>query len=224
MLWTEEAQLLILHLENIIIDRYKILEFDFNKGMDDYIIENIMIDNFRMPLDVVGVYTFLALRIYGVIDNMLIKHYYFDQIHGDFPIKGIDFETNMFNSDNEIFNIADEFGLKSEDKNFIRQIFGRIRFLASKNIYNVNIANNFNLCKIDYENPKYYETEKFTSYFKTYLNKHSKHFRYTDLLRKVLVKSYYFRKNIFIPMNRKELMSILDDPLIWLILEPYNHI
>ena len=224
MLWTEEAQMLILHLENIIINKYKILEFDFNRGMDDYIIENIMIANFRMPLDVTGVYTFLALRIYGVIDNIILKNYYFDQIHGDFPVKGIDFETNMFNSDNEIFNIADEFGLKSEDKNFIRQIFGRIRFLASKNIYNVNIVNNFNICKIDYEHPKYYETPKFTTHFKTYLNKHSKYFRYTDLLRKVLVKSYYFRKNIFIPTSYKELMSLLDDPLIWLILEPYNYI
>jgi len=224
MLWTEEAEKLINEVKIYVINKYKILDLDFDNESEQYIIYNILIPNRELPLDIHDVYTFIALKIYGVIDRHISSHYYFDQIYGDFPLKGVNQETNMFNSDNEIFNIADEFGLKSPDKSVIRQIFGRIRFLASKNVYDSSIANNFILCKIDYENPKYYEREYFKIYFKTYLNKNSKYLRYLDLLRKVLVKSYYFRRNIFIPLSKKDLITVLEDPFIWTILEPYNHI
>lgn len=224
MLWTEEARKLIDEVKIFVINKYKILELDFDSESEKYIIYSILIPNRKLPLDVPDVYTFITLKIYDVIDRHISNHYYFDQIYGDFPLKGPNFETNMFNSDNEIFNIADEFGLKSNEKTIIRQIFGRIRFLASKNIYDSSIANKFSLCKIDYENPKYYENENFKIYFKNYINKHPKNLRYLDLLRKVLVKSYYFRRIIFIPTSKKDLITVLEDPFIWVILEPYNHI
>ena len=224
MLWTEEAEKLINEVKIYVINKYKILELDFDNESEQYIIYNILIPNRELPLDTHDVYTFITLNIYGVIDRHISSHYYFDQIYGNFPFNGPNIETNMFNSDNEIFNIADEFGLKSQEKSIITQIFGRLRFLASKNIYDSSIANKFNLCKIDYENPKYYENENFKIYFKNYINKHPKNLRYLDLLRKVLVKSYYFRKNIFIPLSKKDLITVLEDPFIWTILEPYNHI
>ncbi len=223
-MWSEDAMKIMEEIRIFVINKYKILELDFDQEAENYIINYILIPNCKLPLRPCEVYAFFALKIYDVIDKQLSKEYYFDQIHGDFPRKGVNYETNMFNSDNEIFNIADDFGLKNEDKNIIRQIFGRIRFLASKNIYDSSIANNFILCKMDYENPNYYETENFKVYFKNYLNKHPKHFRYLDLLRKVLVRSYYFRKNIFIPLCKKDLIKVLEDPFIWTILEPYNHI
>jgi hypothetical protein len=224
MIWSEDAIKLMEEVRIFVLNKYKILELDFNEEAEKYIIHNILIPNCKFPLGRSEVYAFFALKIYDVIDKHIHNHYYFDQIHGDFPVKGINLESNIFNSDNEIFNIADEFGLKSEDKNITRQIFGRIRFLASKNVYNINIANNFILCKMDYENPKYYETENFKIYFKNYVNKNVKYLRYLDLLRKVLVKSYYFRQNIFIPLSAKDLMKVLEDPFIWVILEPYNYI
>jgi hypothetical protein len=224
MTWTKEAKLLIKQLEPIVLEKYKVLKHEFNKETDKYIIESILIPNCKNPLDVPEVYAFYTLKIYEVIDKYLMSHYYFDQIYGDFPVKGVNFETNMYNSDNEIFNIADEFGLKIKDKIAIIQIFGRLRFLASRNIYNSSIVNNFMLCKIEYENPKYYEKENFRLYFKNYVNKHPKYLRYLDLLRKVLVKSYYFRTNIFIALTEKDLIKVLEDPFIWVMLEPYNHI
>ena len=59
---------------------------------------------------------------------------------------------------------------------------------------------------------------------KTFNKKHPKNLRYLELLRKALVKSYYFRRNIFIPLTKKDLINILEDPFIWVMLEPYNHI
>lgn len=224
MIWTKEAKLLIKNLEPFIFEKYKILRYEFNQATDDYIINSILIPNCKFPLDIPEVYAFYTLRIYEVIDKYLLSHYYFDQIHGDFPVKGINLETNIFNSDNEIFNIADEFGLKIKDKTAVIQIFGRLRFLASKNIYDANIAHNFMLCNIEYEHPKYYETEYFKIYFKNYVNKHPKYLRYLDLLRKMLVKSYYFRTNIFIALSYNDIIKVLNDPFIWCMLEPYNHI
>jgi hypothetical protein len=224
MLWTEEAKKLIDEIKIFVTNKYKILELDFDIESENYIIHTILIPNRELPLDTADVYIFITLKIYDVIDRHISTHYYFDQIYGDFPIKGPNLETNIFNSDNEIFNIADEFGLKSDEKTIVRQIFGRIRFLASKNIYDFSIANNFSLCKMEYENPIYYENENFKNYFKNYINKHPKYLRYLDLLRKVLVKSYYFRRNIFIPFSKKDLITVLEDPFIWTILEPYNHI
>lgn len=238
MLWTEESLELLNKVNSFVINKYKVLEYDFNEESDNYIINNILLPSRDLPLQLCDVYTFYALKIYSVIDSHMAGCFYFDQIYAYFPSNGQNFETNMYNSDNEIFNIADEFGLKSEDKNIIRQIFGRIRFLYSKNIYDLNIAHKFNICQMDYENPMYYENENFKTYFKNYLkagrssispeasvlNKNSKHLRYLDLLRKVLVKSYYLRKNIFIPLSSKELLKLIEDPLIWTILEPYNHI
>jgi hypothetical protein len=224
MIWTQEAKLLIKQLEPIILEKYKILKYEFNEETDKYIIETILIPNRKIPLGIPEVYALYTLKIYEVIDKYMMASYYFDQIYGDFPLKGVNSETNIYNSDNEIFNIADEFGLKIEDKSAIIQIFGRLRFLASLNIYNFSIAHNFMLCKIEYEHPKYYENENFRLYFKNYVNKHPKYLRYLDLLRKVLVKSYYFRTNIFIPLSEKDLIKILEDPFIWVMLEPYNHI
>lgn len=224
MIWTEEAINLSKEINDFVINRYKILKIEFNKKSDDYIIENILIPNCSIPFGIREVYIFYSLKIYDVIDKHINVNFYFDQVYGNFPYKGPTQETNMFNSDNEIFNIADEFGLKSEEKNILRQIFSRIRYLASKNIYNYNIAYNFNICVMDYENPKYYENENFKIYFKNYLNKNPKYLRYLDLLRKVLVKSYYFRKNIYIPFTHQQLIKVLDDSFVWVILEPYNSI
>jgi len=225
MIWTKEAELLINQLEPIVLEKYKILKQYFNIETDKYIIESILIPNCKNKLlGLSEVYAFYTLKIYEVIDKFLMSHYYFDQIYGDFPIKGFNLETNIYNSDNEIFNIADEFGLKINDKTAVIQIFGRLRFLASKNIYNYSIAHNFMLCAIEYEHPKYYEKDNFKIYFKNYINKNPKYLRYLDLLRKVLVKSYYFRTNIFIALSEKDLNKVLEDPFIWVMLEPYNHI
>jgi hypothetical protein len=224
MIWSQEALCLMEEINTFVINKYKILELDFDTDSDDYIINYIIAPRCKTPYGLQELYAFFGLKIYDVIDRHLSNVYYFDQVYADYPYKGVNFETNMFNSDNEIFNIADEFGLKIDDKNGIKQIFGRMRFLASKNIYNISVVNNFQLCKIDYENPRYYESQYFRPYFKNYIKKHPKNLRYLDLLRKALVKSYYFRRNIFIPLTKKDLINILEDPFIWVMLEPYNHI
>jgi len=223
-MWTPEALSLMNEINTFVINKYRILELDFDSDSDNYIINSILAPRCKTPFGLQELYTFFTLKIYDVIDRHLANEYYFDQIYGDYPYKGATKEINMFNSDNEIFNIADEFGLKIDYKNGVRQIFGRIRFLASKNIYNASIVNNFELCKLDYENPKYFETPNFKIYFKNYIKKHLKYLRYLNLLRKTLVKSYYFRRNIFIGLCKKDLISILEDPFIWVMLEPYNHI
>jgi hypothetical protein len=224
MIWSHEALSLMKEINNFVINKYKILELDFDADSDDYIINYILAPRFKPPYGVQELYAFFGLKIYDIIDKHLSNVYYFDQVYADYPYRGIDFETNIFNSDNEIFNIADEFGLKIDYKNGVKEIFGRMRFLASKNIYDPIVANRFELCKVEYENPKYYESEYFKLYFKNYIKKHPKNLRYLDLLRKVLVKSYYFRRNIFIPLTKKDLIKVLEDPFIWVMLEPYNHI
>ena len=139
-----------------------------------------------------------------------------------FPVKSNKEEVNYYNSDNEIFNIANEFGFKSNDKNIIRQIFGRIRFLAKHNIWNPSV--DYLVDDTELLDSKYYETENFRINFKKYINNHPKYLRYLNLLRKALIQSYYFRSKIFVAITNKELNSVLCSPFVYIMLEPYNHI
>lgn len=221
MYWSDESIIYYPIIEEYIGNFYKIFKLNINKDSDEILIDIIYKNRFNEKLELQEVYTFFTLKLYDLIDKYTLATYYFDQIFCGYPTKS-NIEGNQFSSDNEIFNIADEFGFKTEDKNIIRQIFSRIRFLAKHNIWNPSI--DYIIDDTELKDSKYYETENFRKNFKKYLENHPKHLRYLNLLRKALIQSYYFRTKIFVAITNKELNSVLCSPFVYIMLEPYNHI
>jgi hypothetical protein len=209
-------------IEEYIGNFYKVFKLNINKDSDKILIQVVYDNRFNENFELEEVYTFFTLKLYDLIDKYNLSTYYFDQIFAGYPIKSYNEEVNQFSSDNEIFNIADEFGFKTSDKNIIRQIFGRIRFLAKNNIWNSSVDYLTDITETS--DSKYYETENFRIYFKKYIDNHPKYLRYLGLLRKALIQSYYFRTKMAIAISNKELNTILSSPFVYVMLEPYNHI
>jgi hypothetical protein len=222
MYWSNEAIIYYPIIEEYIGNFYKIFKLNINKDSDEMLIEIIYNNKFNEKIELEEIYSFFTLKLYDLIDKYCSSIYYFDQLFAGYPSKSQHLEINKYSSDNEIFNIANEFGFKSPDTNIIRQIFSRIRFLAKNNIWNPSI--DYLIDNTEITDSKYYETENFKIYFKKYIDNHPKNLRYLGLLRKALIQSYYFRSKIFVAVYNKELNSVLSSSFIYVMLEPYNHI
>jgi len=224
MLWTRNAYILLKEMEEVLYKKYRIFRVPVIPNSETFIINEILLpkNNYK-TLDIPEVYIFYSLRIYDLVDWLLDKTYYFDQLNGGYPSKFIGSDAVDYTAENEIFNIADEFGLKSCDKLIIRHVFTRLRFLALHNIYD-KIHDEFIITHCEYENPLYYETHRFKENFKKYIHNHKKYHKYTEFCKKALIQSYYYRMKIRIATNRKEFDILCNDPFIYTILEPYNHL
>ena len=196
------------------VNLYKKSEDHFEKFKDD-----TMFEGFLKQLsgsEEINIYALYTLKILHLIDQELTSELFFDQYHGFAPTKTSHIDGNDFIHNNEIHCLLSELPNKTDDHRINKQVCMRVRALAILNVWNH---------LIDCETLIFgdYETENYREKFKNYVYSHPKYLRYSRLLKAALNAGRVLNKTDPLPITMKEYQLFLKDPLIYVILEPYNH-
>jgi hypothetical protein len=205
-------------LENILMEYTtqvykKFKEYDKKKNIDTF--KYIIIVN--MKEEKINPYSLYSLFIMDLVDTELQKESFFDQESKLVPVKSEYKEGNEFMCNNEIYSVMNELTLYPEKFKTAKQIFSRVRTLSFLNVCNPNI----DVESITFEN---IESPRFRSEMKTYLFGNPRHFYYGHLLKAALDKAKIFEHPEPIPRTMQEFQQFLKNPLLYVVLEPYNHI
>jgi hypothetical protein len=162
-------------------------------------------------------YSLYSLFIMDLVDNEMKKDTFFDQEHNLVPKKSSHRDGNEFMTNNEIYSVLNELKIHPEKFIVTKQIFCRIRTLSILNVWNANIDIDSHAFEIE-------ESSCFKNEFKAYLLDHPKYLRYSHLLKVSIDRAKIFEHPEPIPRTMKEFQIFLKNPLIYVTLEPYNHI
>lgn len=165
----------------------------------------------------INLYSLYTLKILHLIDQEITTELFFDQYHGFVPIKTSHKEGNEFIHNNEIYCLISELYNKCEDDRINKQICMRVRALCILNVWN-HLVDCETLIFGDYE------TLDYKKKFKSYVFDHPKYLRYSRLLKAGLNAGRVMNKSEPLPITMKEYQQFLRDPLVYIMLEPYNHI
>lgn len=195
------------------INVYKRAKVHLDTFCDD-MFEIFLHETTKSPI--INPYSLYSLKILHLVDQELTKDIFFDQYYGFAPIKTTHPEGNDFIHNNEIHCLLSELPNKSDDYRINKQLCMRIRVLAGLNVWNH---------LIDCETLIFgdYETENYKEKFKTYVYNHPKYLRYSRLLKASLDSGRVMNKPEPLPTSMKEYIHFLKDPLVYVLLEPYNH-
>jgi hypothetical protein len=205
-------------LENILTDYISqvYIKFkDYDKSAKIDVFKYII--NRESNEEKINPYCLYSLFIMDLVDSEMKKDNFFDQEHRLVPIKTNHKDGNEFMCNNEIYTVLNELKTWPEKFIIVKQIFSRIRSLSILNIWNANL----DIDSFAFDNE---ESSNFKSELKTYLLNHPKYLRYGHLLKVALDRAKTFEHPEPIPRNMKEFQQFLKNPLIYVTLEPYNHI
>lgn len=200
-------------LDNYISNLYtKFKEYDKTKRQD--IFKQLIIVKSNQPVNIFSLY---SLYVMDAIDEEFKKDVYFDQESGYTKPKIFHKDGNDYTSNNEIKVVLEELEIKPKKDIICRHVMTRIRVLSMMNVWNH---------KIDSETLIFRgkETERFREEFKKYVYNHPKHLRYGRLLKVALDNGKIFEHPDPLPSTFKEFQHFLKNPLVYVMLEPYNHI
>lgn len=200
-------------LDNYISNLYlKFKEYDKTKKQD--IFKQLIVVKSNQPVNIFSLY---SLYVMDAIDEDFKKDVYFDQEIGYVKNKINHKDGNDYISNNEIKVVLEELEMKPKKDIICRHIITRVRVLSMMNVWNH---------KIDYETLIFRgkETERFREEFKKYIFDNPKHLRYNRLLKVALDSAKIFEHPDPLPSTFKEFQYFLKNPLVYVMLEPYNHI
>jgi hypothetical protein len=205
-------------LENILTD-YTIQVYkkfrDYDKSLKLEVFKYIITNETNE--EKINPYCLYSLFIMDLVDNEMKKDIFFDQEYNLVPIKTNHKDGNEFMCNNEIYTVLNELKIWPEKFIITKQIFSRIRTLSILNVWNSNI----DIDSYAFDNE---ESPRFKNEFKTYLLNHPKYLRYSHLLKISLDRAKIFEHPEPIPRTMKEFQQFLKNPLIYVVLEPYNHL
>jgi hypothetical protein len=208
------------------------LEYDMDYILNDYISnlyikfkyydKNIKREIFKCLLttktnEPINIFSLYSLFVMDTVDDEFKKDIFFDQESGFVKKKSYHKEGNEFMSNAEINSVLEELEIKPKKETICRHIITRVRVLSIINIWNHTID-----CETLIFKGK--ETEKYKEEFKKYVFDNPKHLRYNRLLKAALDNGKIFEHPDPLPKNFKEFQQFLKNPLVYVMLEPYNHI
>jgi hypothetical protein len=187
----------------------------FEKFKDDNMFEGFLKQ--LSGSEEINLYSLYTLKILHLVDKEITSELFFDQYYGFAPIKTSHTEGNDFIHNNEIHCLLSELYNKCEDYRINKQVCMRVRSLTILNVWN-HLIDCETLIFGDYETKNYKEK------FKKYVYDHPKYLRYSRLLKAALNAGKVMNKTDPLPISMKEYQQFLKDPLVYVMLEPYNHI
>lgn len=164
----------------------------------------------------VNLYSFFGAKVLDILAKEADHTEFFDLETGFVRPKSRSIDGNYYTHRNEIFSVLNEVRYTPDTENILIQICGRVRVLAFLDKWNSNI---------DCDN-LYFEQEISTNYFKEckkYLQGNIKYMRYARLIRACIDSVRVFEKFYRLPTTFEGYRELLHNPLVYVLLEPYNY-